>query len=274
MSSDGIKFGSIPKSEKQKPFLYPAQQQESPKHSPAGSPKHSPPQSPKATSLAGAPPLPPWAQATPAMPKSVKEPPKKEISKSNGWDPPNPNDWQDEEEDVDMPPLEKNDKIMFEPDESSFLNGITLEEAHKTTLGLKQQLSQCTHCAKCYYKNGANSMVTFEYMESEPVCYHCIFWMNYGLTARQNVDGVYGKTIMEYIIQCKDFHDKKACTRNSNEGGCFLCDYSNRIPIENVLGSDVLADMMLNEDQAQILMQEEDDSANTHDIDFSFNISI
>ena len=234
-----------------------------PQKSPGVSPKVSPKTS------AGAPPLPPWQQAPPKA--SPPDP-----QKAPHGAPANPNDWQDDEdEEPQYQPLNAyNDQPQVtEMDESLFINGIPLKTAQKLPIGsVKVPLAQCDTCGNCYAKSGPNTMISYEYMEGQPVCYHCMFWMNY--TTRQSVDGVFGKTVMEYVIQCKDFHDKEKCTRNSNQGGCFLCDYKNGIPIENVLGSDVLLDMMLGESaiyQDDTPTKEPDDF---HEEEFSFSIKI
>ncbi|QKF94241.1 hypothetical protein QKU48_gp0783 [Fadolivirus algeromassiliense] len=126
------------------------------------------------------------------------------------------------------------------------VNGITYDELKQMKLSWNQQhsIAQCIYCQKFYNRgiNGNGSMITQEFDPTgEAVCYHCIFWLNYSMEARQLVDGAFGKTILEYILECKESHDQSSCQRNSAEGGCFLCDSLNEVPIEGILGGEVLA---------------------------------
>ena len=255
MSADGVKLAYIKKAstKNSKPLKI------SPKSSPKGSPKTSPDSSPKTSpkSSIGAPPPPPWLQQEPI----------------------NPHDWKDEED--EMPPLSEPEptyqahKITpYVINDASLINGMALEEAQKVANTGKIPLAQCDTCGKYYAKQGTNSMMTYEYMEGQPVCFHCMFWMNYDVTTRGNVDGVFGKTIVGYILQCKDYHDKITCTRHTNNGGCFLCDYLNGAPVEGVIESDMLLAMMLSENKTEDAPVKEADSVDLQSEEFSFSISI
>lgn len=121
------------------------------------------------------------------------------------------------------------------------VNGITYEELQqgKIARGDHHKLGQCMYCQKFYYK-ALGGMMTYDFDPSgEGVCYHCIFWINYNIDTRPMVDGAFGKTIVEYIVECKDSHDKESCTRDSAEGGCFLCDCLNGKPIEGIIGGEM-----------------------------------
>lgn len=125
---------------------------------------------------------------------------------------------------------------------TSCINGMTYEEIKSLKLPYNEHMKygQCIYCLK-FYNNGKNGMITKEFDDSgDSVCYHCIFWINYGLEQRQQVDGVFGKTIVSYINECKDSHNKDICTKNTDGGGCFLCDALNGIPIENIIDGDTL----------------------------------
>ena len=115
--------------------------------------------------------------------------------------------------------------------------GTTNDELNKYAISIKlyNSLSRCIMCEKVYDKK----MVTNEYDENgDPVCYHCLYTFTYNpIDARCNFDGVFGKTIFEYITDCKDYHDIQTCT-HQNE--CFLCDYLNGKYIEGIIAADEL----------------------------------
>lgn len=118
------------------------------------------------------------------------------------------------------------------------VNGIDHDMYGTLTSSAKGGLSQCQYCLKYYNKTG-NSMVTTEYdQKGDVVCFHCVYMLIYSdKNSRINFDGAFGKTIVEYIIECKDSHDKENCTHQTE---CFICDYLNGIFIENILGGDEL----------------------------------
>ena len=146
----------------------------------------------------------------------------------------------DEEKNIDSDEMMINIKKQILSNEKDIdVNGITYEQYKKEFTFMKNKLIQCIYCQK-YFKNEKNGMITKEFDENgEPICYHCIFWINYKAELRQTVDGVFGKTIYEYITDCKDCHNQLTCIRNTG-GGCFLCDYLNKIPLEGIIGADEL----------------------------------
>jgi hypothetical protein len=89
--------------------------------------------------------------------------------------------------------------------------------------------SQCEYCTKIF---NAKDKLVIILEDNTNMCYHCLFWINYDLTVRKSVDGTYGKTIVEYIIDCKDAHNSSKCVRM---GACFLCDNINGLDIDGIL---------------------------------------
>ena len=51
------------------------------------------------------------------------------------------------------------------------------------------------------------------------------FKLNHDETSRKLVDGMYGFTIVDYILTCRNDHDANTCVRNTDAGGCFVCEY-------------------------------------------------
>ena len=157
--------------------------------------------------------------------------------------------------------------IVFDP------NGIPYEIYTSLSGADRRRLGQCQYCQKFYsrgvpdmktntYKGG---MLTNDYDHGgEAVCFHCIFMLNYNKDypeIRQNFDGAFGKTIVEYIIDCKDMHDKSACTHSEE---CFICDFLNGKEIIGIFDSETLS--LFREVPEKIEPEKVDD--------FSFNIAI
>lgn len=84
----------------------------------------------------------------------------------------------------------------------------------------QKNLKKCMVC----YKNFAHKMVV-DSEAAEPMCWHCLFWLNYDPSSRKDVDGNLGKTIADYILECHDQHNIETCTKRTDQGGCFLCEY-------------------------------------------------
>ena len=183
--------------------------------------------------------------------------------------PPDEMDIDTEEDNFpDQVQIEEYNKEDIEQDKSMYINGIMYEDYKKLPHHKQVNSVQCSYCQKFYNNTQQPKMFTTEFSEGEPVCFHCIFWMNYDIASRPHVDGVYGMTIVEYVMECKDLHDKATCTRNSDAGGCLLCDYLNGVPIDNVLGADVL----INEMPEPVPL--EDDKEYLQTVDCSFVITI
>jgi hypothetical protein len=93
----------------------------------------------------------------------------------------------------------------------------------------RAKLVICDFCTKCYEPD-----VVFKDDPENILCWHCFFWMNYDINKRADCDGTQGVTIVDYILKCGDKHKFQECTRNSDHGGCFLCEYKNGLEIENI----------------------------------------
>lgn len=112
--------------------------------------------------------------------------------------------------------------------------GIDHEEWGKLRLpfGATSKLNArfCYSCNKYYPSDFVAQYNTSGFVNDDDwMCYHCLYWINYALEQRTLVDGVFGKTIAEYVIECKDTHNIESCTRSPN---CFICDHLNGINIE------------------------------------------
>lgn len=111
--------------------------------------------------------------------------------------------------------------------------GVLYEKKHSY-----KNLSQCTMCQVFY---DADTM--FMPLEDDLTCSHCYYWMNYDETSRMNADvkyGILGLCVAKYVLKCNIDHDSTKCTRKTNTGGCFLCEYKIGIKIENILTPEVL----------------------------------
>lgn len=120
---------------------------------------------------------------------------------------------------------------------SEDINGLTHDQ-FKLLPGTNRifgNYSQCEYCLK-YYKK---PLFTDEPYNGSSICFHCLFWLNYDFNLRQQVDGIFGKTIVQYILDYNQFHDKLTCTKSDN-GGCFLCDYLNNQNIDGIINSELL----------------------------------
>lgn len=99
----------------------------------------------------------------------------------------------------------------------------------------KSKLSLCDYCNKYY-----PAEIVFA-NDSDPIsCWHCYFWINYDPTKRADCDGTHGVSIVDYVLKCNGDHNMAICTRNTDSGGCFLCEYKNGIQITNIKNSEKL----------------------------------
>ena len=112
--------------------------------------------------------------------------------------------------------VDKEKKVDFKIDENGITGEVysTMPFSHKSKL----HLITCNYCGKHY-----NEDMVVPYEDSQ-VCWHCIFCLNYSLECRKQVDGMYDMTITQYVVTCRDSHDKNNCQRS---GMCFLCDNLN-----------------------------------------------
>ncbi|ARF09560.1 hypothetical protein Indivirus_1_183 [Indivirus ILV1] len=129
------------------------------------------------------------------------------------------------------PNFEKNN------DTNNFMFGITYEE-YKNNHSLLGKFTQCGYCLK-FFKNDQKGFITksINGSDDEYICYHCLFWINYSLELRSTVDGMYDKTIHDYILECAPHHEQSTCVHS---GECFICDYLNGNRIVGIFGEDEL----------------------------------
>jgi hypothetical protein len=136
-----------------------------------------------------------------------------------------------------------------------FVNGVSHDDIHKYIVTSKQ-VAGCSYCG-LYYELGKYNDATKSYEggmistsydpEGSPVCFHCIFTMNYlPVDTRLNFDGTFGKTVVDYILDCAEFHDTASCTRTN---ACFVCDYMKNKKIENIFNAEQLF-TQFNEDES------------------------
>lgn len=91
------------------------------------------------------------------------------------------------------------------------------------------KLKSCMYCGKFYNPE----MMTNPFEEQEAQCWHCYFWLKHDLQFRESCDGELGMTIVEYILKCRDDHKVELCKRNTDGGGCFICEHKQGLDIPN-----------------------------------------
>jgi hypothetical protein len=99
-------------------------------------------------------------------------------------------------------------------------DGVIYDKYSKLQRAQKDSLRQCSFCVKFYKPDIVVKSLVFG--GADPVCYHCIYGLNYATNLRTNVDGLDGLTIVDFILKCSEEHDIEACTRKPE---CFLCDH-------------------------------------------------
>ena len=127
-------------------------------------------------------------------------------------------------------------------------NGFLKEDIDykKLSYATKKQLKMCNMCGKLY----TNDMI---FDINDITCYHCFFWINYDLSLRDIADNTSHLIISEYILKCKDDHDITKCSRHTDKGGCFLCEYKLGIPIIDIKN----AKLIYEEEQKEILVNDD-----------------
>lgn len=138
--------------------------------------------------------------------------------------------------------------------------GIDSEIIEYSSKYIQSNLKQCVFCNK-YFKNDM-IVPNKDNIIDEFQCWHCLFWMNYSIPNRKNVDGTFGMTIVEYILKCKDDHETTLCKKNSDTGGCFLCEYKLDFPITDI------KDLFKLNKSVEI----QDNPINDFDVDDNYNI--
>jgi len=164
---------------------------------------------------------------------------------------------------------------------SDLINGVDYKTYKQMSITNKNKFAPCSFCQKLYDKGIVDlmnnklhkSMLTTEYDMAEGglVCFHCIFAVNYQpIENRCQVDGVYGKTVSEYVLECKDHHDSSNCSR-----ACFICDHLQGIKIEGIIGSEELYQLSQidNKDNIDVSCHENYiDSDSIDNVEISINI--
>jgi hypothetical protein len=153
-------------------------------------------------------------------------------------------DNNDDDNNDDMPGLEaevEDSKLSGNNDTDDNTEGVSFQSNQYYKLGSQaaKKLKLCNTCGKLYENDMVNVNV---FDEKDPdkndiICWHCLFWMNYEIKMRKEVDGLYGMKIVDYILKCKDNHNVDSCTRKSDSGGCHLCEYLCGFPITDVKDS-------------------------------------
>jgi hypothetical protein len=108
-------------------------------------------------------------------------------------------------------------------------DGVVNDGSHIIRADLLKLVHDCTYCLKRY-----NSDMIVDIHDNEKMCWHCFFWMNYDISLRNNCDGTMGLTIADYVLKCSDEHKMDKCTRRTDNGGCFLCEYKLEMPILSI----------------------------------------
>src|SRR3990170_5287372 len=94
-------------------------------------------------------------------------------------------------ESEDMPPLQDNKvQVPNSPEseklsESALINGLPYEEYKlECQQGkiIKGSWPQCSFCTKFFSKKDKGFLTTNN--ENEPICYHCLFWVNHDVQLR------------------------------------------------------------------------------------------
>lgn len=178
---------------------------------------------------------------------------------------PSDSEYSDEEQDQSHAPVNEEDYSDEEPevpvpDGTYNMVVLTTEglketdlEYNKMSHAAKKTLKYCEMCGKFY----SNDMMIGNEGEN---CWHCFYWMNYDLACRHFSDGVYGLSIAEYVLKCKDDHDISTCTRRSDHGGCFICEFLMGFPIIDIKDA-----FLLYETNETTYRVESDDD---HDVDY------
>ena len=91
----------------------------------------------------------------------------------------------------------------------------------------RQNMFMCNLCTK-YFRN--DMKVNWDGV----ICMHCFFWLHYSEGLRTQIDGIMGTTIAQYILKCRGNHKIETCTKNTDMGGCFICDNLNGINIDKI----------------------------------------
>lgn len=143
-------------------------------------------------------------------------------------------EWEDEINEKEQN-LDKDDKnVLNKLDPNGIKYDVYLSKYSNNPNINKLTIRNCNMCGHVY---DIDNILVLEDFGNEVTCLPCFFWTNYAPELRENVDGTFGVTIAEFILRCKDTHDKATCTRYP---GCFVCDYLNRDEIPNIKHPELL----------------------------------
>ena len=144
----------------------------------------------------------------------------------------------EEEQEQEKDEYKVKDNKESDPKIENIMYGLTYEDYKKKVNVFGSKLKQCGYCLK-FFKNEDKGFITKNLQgdEGEMICYHCLFWVNYSEDLRGSVDGLYEKTIHDYIQECSLYHCQDTCT---HKGECFVCDYLNGKRITGIFGEEEL----------------------------------
>lgn len=118
-------------------------------------------------------------------------------------------------------------------DESISINeyGVSIQEYQQINKKIKNKVLQCTYCMRVFEDKDLSKD------RSDVTCYWCLFWLHYNPEIRHEVDGMHGKTIVEFIKTYQEKHDPNKCKRSDE---CIICDYKQGKVITNIIDGHLL----------------------------------
>ena len=97
-------------------------------------------------------------------------------------------------------------------------DGIPKNKIANTQLASKYKL--CEVCDK-YYDNILIDATDKDFIK----CTHCFYYLKYNDFQKGTVTDGEIVSLLEYFELCSDDHDMTNCTKNSDSGGCILCEH-------------------------------------------------
>jgi hypothetical protein len=85
-------------------------------------------------------------------------------------------------------------------------------------------LFKCTTCAFTYQPDIKSSDENEDNM-----CLHCYYWIYY--VTRLEDSKI---PIVDYILKCSDEHEPDKCTKMTDAGGCYLCEYKLGMLLDDI----------------------------------------
>lgn len=133
--------------------------------------------------------------------------------------------------------------------------GISEEDNIVSNYVRSKNLKKCDVCQRYY---SLDMIVDPEGLDS--MCWHCLFWMNYDITCRKDVDGNLGMCIADYIYKCEKDHNMEICTKRTDQGGCFLCEYKLGYILSDIKDIWKIYDLdKINDNQVELEIKDEND---------------